>query len=452
MTELVRNQARPLEISVTVQGSKTVDGAEQRELFTETTNTTLVLDNGAVLKLKARVMPGQCVFLRNDRSEREILCKVLESRQAGYTDLEFTVYDPNFWYIPAEQPAAAAATPEPQKGIEAPMAVSDPAPTVESGSSTSEGIPVTVPETGTTTPASPAPEATDESIPPDWDEAKDAELHAVLAAMEASSKGQPESPKKQTKQTAADASAEVRKRSETSSGKAGSDKTTSNTTSEAKVLSSHRSQTRIRIAASLLIVGALGFAWHAMGGLFHGNQPPVASTQPRPQAPAGTPASQTPASTGAPNANQSGASPSQSTQKIQATQAQSPVAAVAQRPITTTANAGAGRDVVRADQVTAIPAINTSGMKTGEITPAKIVSQTPPTLPEWAKDLDMAAVVKLDALIDEKGNVVEAKPLSGPRLLQAAAERAVTLWVFEPALSDGKPIASRMVLTVQFQE
>jgi hypothetical protein len=334
---------------------------------------------------------------------------------------------------------------------------------VESGSSTSEEIPVTVPGTWTTAPASHSPEATDESIPPDWDEAKDAELHAVLAAMEASSKGQPESPKKQTKQTAADASAEVRKRSETSSGKAGSDKTTSNTTSEAKVLSSHRSQTRIRIAASLLIVGALGFAWHAMGGLFHGNQPPVASTQSRPQAPAGTPASQTPASTGAPNANHAGASPSQSTQKIQATQAQSPVAAVAQRPITTTANAGAGREnkgaedsaapkVVSADQVTAIPAINTSGMKTGEITPAKIVSQTPPTLPEWAKDLDMAAVVKLDALIDEKGNVVEAKPLSGPRLLQAAAERAVTLWVFEPALSDGKPIASRMVLTVQFQE
>jgi hypothetical protein len=479
MTELVRSKARPLEISVTVQGSKTVDGTEQRELFTETTNTTLVFDNGAVLKLNARVTPGQCVFLRNDRSEREILCKVLESRQAGYTDLEFTVYDPNFWYIPAEQPAAAAPTPEPQKEMEAPMVVSDPAPTVESGSSTSEEIPVTVPGTWTTAPASHSPEATDESIPPDWDEAKDAELHAVLAAMEASSQGQPESSKKETKQTAPEASAKVGKQSETSSGKAGSDKTISNTTSEAKVLSSPASQTRslreliatqnpiaVRIAASLLIVGALGFAWHAMSGLFHSNQPSVASTQSRPQAPAGTPASQTPASTGATNANNAGASPSQSTQKIQPTQAQSPVAAVAQRPATTTANAGAGREnkgtedsaapaapkVVSADQAAPVPAINTSETKTAEITPAKIVSQTPPTLPEWAKDLDMDEVVKLDALIDEKGNVVEAKPLSGPRLLQAAAERAVTLWVFEPALSDGKPIASRMVLTVQFQE
>jgi hypothetical protein len=463
MTELVRNKAKPLEISVTVQGSKTVDGTEQRELFTETTNTTLVFDNGAVLKLNARVTPGQCVFLRNDRSEREILCKVLESRQAGYTDLEFTVYDPNFWYIPAEQPAAAAPTPEPQKVIEAPMVASDPAPTVESGSSTSEEIPVTVPETGTMAPARPSPEATDESIPPDWDEAKDAELHAVLAAMEASSKGQPESSKKETKQTAPEASAEIGKQSETTSGKAGSDKTTSNTTSEAKLLSSPTSQTRglrelvatqnpiaVRIATSLLIVGALGFAWHAMSGLFHSNQPSVASTQSRPQAPAGTPASQTPASTGATNANNAGASPSQSTQKIQPTQAQSPVAAVAQRPATTTANTGAGREN-KGSEDSAAPA-NTSEMKTGEITPAKIVSQTPPTLPEWAKDLDMDEVVKLDALIDEKGNVVEAKPLSGPRLLQATAERAVTLWVFEPALSDGKPIASRMVLTVQFQE
>jgi outer membrane biosynthesis protein TonB len=37
-------------------------------------------------------------------------------------------------------------------------------------------------------------------------------------------------------------------------------------------------------------------------------------------------------------------------------------------------------------------------------------------------------------------------------VLQGEAERAVALWVFEPALSDGKPIATRMVLTVQFQK
>lgn len=83
--------------------------------------------------------------------------------------------------------------------------------------------------------------------------------------------------------------------------------------------------------------------------------------------------------------------------------------------------------------------------------PAKIVSQSMPSIPPWAKGLDMDAVVQLDALIDEKGNVAQTKPLSGPRVLQGVAARAVTLWIFEPALSDGKPTAAHMVLTVQFQ-
>ena len=73
MANTVRSQATALEIPVTIQGSKTVQGTEQRELFTETTKTTLVFENGAVVKLNARVSPGQCVFLRNDKSEREIL-------------------------------------------------------------------------------------------------------------------------------------------------------------------------------------------------------------------------------------------------------------------------------------------------------------------------------------------------------------------------------------------
>jgi outer membrane biosynthesis protein TonB len=42
--------------------------------------------------------------------------------------------------------------------------------------------------------------------------------------------------------------------------------------------------------------------------------------------------------------------------------------------------------------------------------------------------------------------------VSGPRLLQASAQRAVGIWIFEPALSDGKPIASHMVVTVEFQK
>ncbi len=55
-------QATALEIPVTVQGSKNVEGAERRELFTETTKTMLVSDNGAVLKLDAKSFAGPMRF------------------------------------------------------------------------------------------------------------------------------------------------------------------------------------------------------------------------------------------------------------------------------------------------------------------------------------------------------------------------------------------------------
>ena len=83
--------------------------------------------------------------------------------------------------------------------------------------------------------------------------------------------------------------------------------------------------------------------------------------------------------------------------------------------------------------------------------PAKILSAPQPPFPSWAKKLDVASVVKLDAAIDAKGNLEQTKIVAGPRLLERAAEQAVQLWIFEPAKLDGKPAESHMVLTVEFQ-
>jgi TonB family protein len=84
--------------------------------------------------------------------------------------------------------------------------------------------------------------------------------------------------------------------------------------------------------------------------------------------------------------------------------------------------------------------------------PAQIVSQPQPTFPKWAKGLDLDGVVKLDAEIDENGNVSSTTILLGPRPLQHAAEEAVGLWIFEPARADGKPVSSHLVLTVEFKQ
>jgi len=89
--------------------------------------------------------------------------------------------------------------------------------------------------------------------------------------------------------------------------------------------------------------------------------------------------------------------------------------------------------------------------KPPENIPAKIIAGPQPPIPPWAKNLDVSGVVKLDAVIDENGNLGETRIVSGPRLLERAAEQAVQLWIFEPAQTGGKPIASHMVLTVEFK-
>jgi len=98
------------------------------------------------------------------------------------------------------------------------------------------------------------------------------------------------------------------------------------------------------------------------------------------------------------------------------------------------------------------PAEPRSRKPANEMIPAKILEQPQPALPDWAKSLDVDNVVKLDAVIDEKGNATVEKVLSGPRVLQHVAETAIQLWQFAPAQLDGKPVASHMTLTVEFQQ
>jgi hypothetical protein len=584
MANPVRSEATALEVPVTIQGSKTVEGTDQRELFTENTKTTLIFANGAVVKLSAKVQAGQCVFLRNDQSEREILCKVLESRQAGqagYTDLEFTSYDPDFWNAPAEQPAPATtqstaqSKPEPavkipvaapatesgaatngnksetQKKIEAAVKNLTPAPAVESNAQISAEIPlqfeqppapkpqlevqdrieaaantpIVTPNANSNAPiaaqtsvfaqsaalvnnestlvasaapivleaaheslaspkthestlvASAAPimlesaheslaalkthEPTDEEL--DWNAVKDAEMLAALATMEAGSKANREPAKEPGEEEEANATGREAKSPRVQE----KGESTSRVVTENKPRFAHISPTRklreftsiekpvaIGIGAGFVLAASLALFWHMKTSITvqSSNRPVTVSTQYK-SAPslAATPA-QKPGSAPAasPGANNAGASPAQKPGATVAAPGNNPVG---DSPAVAAAKLAAKGELSRSDQEVLGIARRNGGDKnaTGN-TPARIVSQSQPAVPPWLKGLDVDQVVKLDALIDEKGNLVETKPISGPRLLQAEAERAVALWVFEPAMTAGKPTASRLVLVVQFQK
>src|SRR5208282_4210731 len=54
-----------LEVPVSVNGARTVEGSDKREPFCESTQTVLVFGNGAVIRLASTVTPGQLLFLTN---------------------------------------------------------------------------------------------------------------------------------------------------------------------------------------------------------------------------------------------------------------------------------------------------------------------------------------------------------------------------------------------------
>jgi hypothetical protein len=92
-----------LETTVIATGARPGDTAAKRELFTEETQTVLVFEQGAVIRLSAAVADGQLLFLTNKATGKEVVTQVLRKRSFRptncYVDLEFTEACPGFWGI-----------------------------------------------------------------------------------------------------------------------------------------------------------------------------------------------------------------------------------------------------------------------------------------------------------------------------------------------------------------
>jgi len=127
-----------LEVPVSVNGARTVDGSDKREPFSESTKTVLVFGNGAVIRLQSPVAPGQLLFLTNDKTKKEVVCQVVKSKNyrnvSGYVELEFTETVVGFWgmrfpgdRIGGQSPAAGTSNaPVAAKPISQPVAVTAP--------------------------------------------------------------------------------------------------------------------------------------------------------------------------------------------------------------------------------------------------------------------------------------------------------------------------------------
>jgi TonB family protein len=132
----IKQQPVALEVAVTVNGARALDGSDKREPFSESTKTVLVFGNGAVIRLSSAVAPGQLLFLTNEKTKKEVICQVVKSKNyrnvSGYVELEFTEPAVGFWgmrfpgdRVSAPPPAPAAPQPLPPKA-EAPAAIVTP--------------------------------------------------------------------------------------------------------------------------------------------------------------------------------------------------------------------------------------------------------------------------------------------------------------------------------------
>jgi hypothetical protein len=59
--------------------------------------------------------------------------------------------------------------------------------------------------------------------------------------------------------------------------------------------------------------------------------------------------------------------------------------------------------------------------------------------------------VKIDAILDEQGNVINMKVVSGHLLLYQAAVDARKKWKYEPTYLHDRPIAVELIVTITFQ-
>lgn len=87
----------------------------------------------------------------------------------------------------------------------------------------------------------------------------------------------------------------------------------------------------------------------------------------------------------------------------------------------------------------------------GRVKEPKLVSRVDPRYPPLAMQTHMQGVVIIDAVIDEHGDVIEEKVISGPPLLIQSALDAVKRWKYEPTYLNDEPVPVQLNVTVTFR-
>jgi protein TonB len=87
----------------------------------------------------------------------------------------------------------------------------------------------------------------------------------------------------------------------------------------------------------------------------------------------------------------------------------------------------------------------------GEVKEPHLIYGPGPVYPILASQAHIHGIVVIDAIIDEHGNVVQERVVSGHPLLVQAALKAVSQRKYEPTILDGEPTPVDLRVEVNFR-
>lgn len=87
----------------------------------------------------------------------------------------------------------------------------------------------------------------------------------------------------------------------------------------------------------------------------------------------------------------------------------------------------------------------------GRVREPQVIKRVEPNYPSLAKQTHLQGTVIIDAILDENGNVVEMKVVSGHPLLIQSALQAVQQWKYKPTYLNDVPVPVQLNVTVTFR-
>ena len=111
---------------------------------------------------------------------------------------------------------------------------------------------------------------------------------------------------------------------------------------------------------------------------------------------------------------------------------------------------GTGPGVPPPPPVAAVPAPRGTLQLGGTVKPPRELYTPAPRYPILARQARIEGEVEIDAVIDEGGNVVQERAISGPGVLIAAALEAVKHWKYQPTYLNGVAWPMELTINVTF--